>query len=69
MAKHYDKQFKWMQSNYYHDPRTRTARLCYKLRNQSADIITLAEELRETGDIESRGSGNYASDEAKEIHD
>ncbi len=24
-------------------------------------------ELRETGDIESRGSGNYASDEAKEI--
>ena len=24
-------------------------------------------ELRDTGDIESRGSGNYASDEAKEI--
>lgn len=24
-------------------------------------------ELRETGDIECRGSGNYASDEAKEI--
>ncbi len=24
-------------------------------------------ELRETGDIENRGSGNYASDDAKEI--
>ena len=24
-------------------------------------------DRRETGDIESRGSGNYASDEAKEI--
>ena len=24
-------------------------------------------EVRDTGDIESRGSGNYASDEAKEI--
>ena len=41
--------------------------MCFKLRNQSADIITLAERMRDTGDIESRGSGNYSSDEAKEI--
>ena len=68
MAKHYDKQFKLDAVQYYHDhKKLRTARLCYKLRNQSADIITLAEELRETGDIESRRYGNYASDEAKEI--
>ena len=41
--------------------------MCFKLRNQSAVFISLAKELRETGDIENRGSGNYASDEAKEI--
>ena len=41
--------------------------MCFKFRNQSAVFISLAKELRETGDIENRGSGNYASDEAKEI--
>ena len=33
----------WMQSSTIIIPELRTARLCYKLRNQSADIITLAE--------------------------
>ena len=40
MAKHYDRQFKLDAVQYYHDHRElRTAGLCYKLRNQSADII------------------------------
>ncbi len=29
--------------------------------------VNYDKEFRETGDIESRGSGNYSSDEAKEI--
>ena len=41
--------------------------MCFKSWYQSPISVSLAEELRETGDIESRGSGNYASDEAKEI--
>ena len=45
MAKHYDKQFKLdVPVQYYHDHKNLgTAGLCYKLRNQSTDIITLAE--------------------------
>ncbi len=30
-------------------------------------LLHWQKELRDIGDIESRGSGNYASDEAKEI--
>ena len=40
---------------------------CYELRNKCGQNSGLAEELRETGDIESPWLGNYASDEAKEI--
>ena len=34
---------------------------------ENQDCRVALQELRDTGDIESRGSGNYASDEAKEI--
>ena len=34
---------------------------------QRGTLSRWQKELRDTGDIESRGSGNYASDEAKEI--
>ena len=44
MAKHYDKQFKLDAVQYYHDHKNLGLQGCaHKLRNQSADIITLAE--------------------------
>lgn len=68
MAKHYDKQFKLDAVQYYHDHKTSGLQGCAT--NSGINQKTLSrwqKELRETGDIESRGSGNYASDEAKEI--
>ena len=68
MAKHYDKQFKLDAIQYYHDHRELGLRGCAS--NLGISHQTLSrwqKELRDTGDIESRGSGNYASDEAKEI--
>ena len=59
MAKHYDKQFKLDAVQYYHDHKN--------LGISQQTLSRWQKELRETGDIESRGSGNYASDEAKEI--
>ena len=66
MAKHYDKQFKLDAVQYYH--------VHLGLQGCATNLVisqqTLSrwqKELRETGDIESRGSGNYVSDEAKEI--
>lgn len=41
--------------------------MCFKPWYQPPISNALQKELRETGDIENRGSGNYASDEAKEI--
>ena len=41
--------------------------LCFNLGISQQTSSRWQKELRETGDIESRGSGNYASDEAKEI--
>ena len=68
MAKHYDKQFKLDAIQYYHDHRELGLQGCAS--NLGISHQTLSrwqKELRDTGDIESRGSGNYASDEAKEI--
>ena len=68
MAKHYDKQFKLDAIRYYHDHRELGLQGCAS--NLGISHQTLSrwqKELRDTGDIESRGSGNYASDEAKEI--
>lgn len=65
MAKHYDKQFKLDAIQYYHDHRELGLQGCAS--NLGISHQTLSrwqKELRDTGDIESRGSGNYASDEA-----
>ena len=65
MAKHYDKQFKLDAIRYYHDHRELGLQGCAS--NLGISHQTLSrwqKELRDTGDIESRGSGNYVSDEA-----
>ena len=67
MAKHYDKQFKRDAVQYYHDHRELGLQGCASNLGISQQTLSRwQKELRETGDIESRGSGNYASDEAKE---
>lgn len=65
MAKHYDKQFKLDAVQYSHDHKLQGCATNLGISQQT--LSRWQKELRETGDIESRGSGNYASDEAKEI--
>ena len=68
MAKHYDKQFKLDAVQYYYNHKDLGMVGCAK--NLSISQQTLSRwnvEFKKTGDIESRGSGNYSSDEAKEI--
>ena len=68
MAKHYDKQFKLEAVQYYHEHKDLGLQCCASNLGISQQTLSRwQKELRETGDIESRGSGNYASDEAKEI--
>ena len=68
MAKHFDKQFKLDAVQYYHDHRDLGLQGCASNLGISQQTLSRwQKELRETGDIECRGSGNYASDEAKEI--
>ena len=68
MAKHYDKQFKLDAVQYYHDHKNLGLQGCATNLGISQQTLSRwQKELRETGDIESRGSGNYASEEAKEI--
>ena len=68
MAKHYDKQFKLDAVQYYHDHKNLGLQGCATNLGISQQTLSRwQKELRETGDIESRGSGNDASDEAKEI--
>ena len=65
MAKHYDKQFKLDAVQYYHDHKNLGLQGCATNLGISQQTLSRwQKELRETGDIESRGSGNYASDEA-----
>jgi len=66
MAKHYDKQFKLDAVQYYHDHKNLGLQGCATNLGISQQTLSRwQKELRETGDIESRGSGNYASDEEK----
>ena len=68
MAKHYDKQFKLDAVQYYHDHRELGLQGCASNLGISQQTLSRwQKELRETDDIESRGSGNYSFDEAKEI--
>lgn len=68
MALQHDKQFKLDAVNYYETHKDLGVRGCAN--NLGVGYSTLTKwlkEFRETGDIEARGSGNYASDEQKEI--
>ena len=68
MATYYDKQFKIDAVQYYHDHKDLGLIGCASNLDISHQSLSRwQKELRETGDIESRDSGNYASDEAKEI--
>lgn len=68
MAKRYDKQFKLdsVQYSLTHPELSITA--C--ARNMNVSTSTLSKwikDYKKDGDLECRGSGNYSSDEAKEI--
>jgi Transposase and inactivated derivatives len=68
MPKHFDKQFKLDAVQYYQDHKELGLVGCAT--NMGISQQTLSrwqKELRETGNIESHGSGNYSFDEAKEI--
>ena len=68
MAKHYDRQFKLDAIQYYHDHRELGLQGCASnLEISHQTLSRWQKELRDNEVIESRGSGNYASDEAKEI--
>ena len=63
MAKHFDKQFKLDAVQYYHDHRELGLVGCASnLGISQQSLSRWQKELREC-----RGSGNYSSDEAKEI--
>jgi len=68
MAKHYDIQFKMDAVQYYHDHKDLGLQGCAT--NLGISMQTLSrwqKDLKDNGTLEGRGSGNYASDEAKEI--
>ncbi|TYC85526.1 transposase [Acetobacterium wieringae] len=68
MAKQHDKQFKLDAVRYYEEHKELGLRGCAE--NLGVGYSTLgkwSKELQDSGSIECRGSGNYASDESKEI--
>ena len=68
MAKQHDKQFKLDAVQYYQEHKDLGVRGCAE--NLGIGYSTLTKwlkDFRESGDIPVRGSGNYASDEQKEI--
>ena len=68
MATQHDKQFKLDAIQYYQDHKALGVRGCAE--NLGIGYSTLTKwlkDFRESGDILARGSGNYASDEQKEI--
>jgi len=68
MATQHDKQFKLDAIQYYQDHKDLGVHGCAE--NLGIGYSTLTKwlkDFRESGDILARGSGNYASDEQKEI--
>ena len=68
MVKQHDKQFKLDAVQYYQDHKDLGVRGCAE--NLGIGYSTLTKclkDFRESGDIPVRGSGNYASDEQKEL--
>ena len=68
MSKHYDKQFKLDAVQYFLDHKDLGLQGCASNLGISQQTLSRwKKELQETGDIECRGSGNFSSDEEKEI--
>jgi transposase len=68
MAKHYEKQFKIDAVQYYDNHKELGLQGCASNLGISQQTLSRwKKEFIETGDIQSRGSGNYASEEEKEI--
>ena len=68
MAKQHDKQFKFDAVHYCKDHKNLGVRGCAENRGIGYSTLTKwLKDFRESGDIPVRGSGNYASDEQKEI--
>ena len=68
MAKPHDQQFKDNAVRYYEEHKDLGVRGCAK--NLGVGYSTLSKwvrQMKKTGTVEVRGSGNYASDEQKEI--
>lgn len=68
MAKQYDKQFKLDAIQYYEDHKDLGLIGCAaNLGISQQSLSRWKKELEEDGEIECRGSGNYSSDDEKEI--
>lgn len=68
MVKHYDKQFKLDAVTYYAEHKELGLIGCASnLGISQQSLSRWKKELKDSGDIECRGSGNYASDKDKEI--
>ncbi len=68
MAKQYDKQFKLDAVQYYQDHKDLGLVGCASnLGISQQSLSRWKKELKDSGDIECRGSGNYSSDEEKEM--
>lgn len=68
MAKQYDKQFKLDAVQYYQDHKNLGLVGCASnLGISQQSLSRWKKELKDSGDIECLGSGNYSSDEEKEI--
>ena len=68
MPKNYDKQFKLDCIQYYHDHKDLGLIGCANnLGISHQSLSRWQKEFRESGDLESRGSGNFSLDEEKEI--
>lgn len=68
MAKQYDKQFKLDAVQYYQDHKDLGLVGCASnLGISQQSLSRWKKELKNSGDIECRGSGNYSSDEEKEM--
>jgi transposase len=68
MAKQFDKHFKLDAVQYYQDHKELGMVGCATNLGISQQTLSRwQKELKDTGDIECRGSGNFSSEEAKEI--
>lgn len=68
MKNQYDKQFKEDAVKYYYEHKDLGLTKCAeKLGISKTALTTWVRAANETGEVATRGTGNYASDEAKEL--